>query len=105
MSAVAHDDAFDETQGASLIADLVEVYAGCEQVGAPVAHDPDNHERRFGRYAVQAALADKWQSDKVPIALPFVDVRRAKGRDPVTQHRARVRIDDAGVVATLPVLS
>ena len=52
MTAVADHQTLDEAQAAGFTANPVEINASGEQIGASVAHDARNQERRFGRDAI-----------------------------------------------------
>src|SRR5580704_6145189 len=92
MTAVADDDPFREARIVSLLADPVDIDAGREQVCASVAHDAHDQKRRLGRNAVGPGLAEHRQTNNMAVALALVNVGSPQRRDPIAQHRTRVRI-------------
>jgi hypothetical protein len=77
MTAVADHETLREAQAAGLIANLVEINAGDEQIGASVTHDARDEERRFGRYAICRVCSDHWKADDMAVALPLINICRS----------------------------
>src|SRR5947199_142546 len=62
VAAVADDDAFGQHQPPGLVPQPVAIDAGCEQVGAAIAHDAGDQERRLRRDPVGVGRADDRQA-------------------------------------------
>src|SRR5476649_1652564 len=85
-AAIAHGDAFDESQLARGIGlDPVAVTAGREDIHRAVAHDAHDQERRLGLGDAVLLAQHHRQADDMTIALALVDVGLAQRRHAVLQ--------------------